>query len=298
MISLLFAVPQKEPDVSKPFKPVLAVAGAVLLLVVSGICGQLPAAAQTPAPAPPIGPAPRLANGRPDLAGVWMPPYVPDMTRSGRDQQGYAEPPFSPADTPQNRLALYAGGNRAELPFTAWGLQDWTAYDPANGDYTGSCLPYGLTRSFNAPYPYQILQTDKLIAVLFELNSWHHVIPFAEKHPTELEPTWFGHSIARWDGDTLVVDTVGFNGYTRLDTIGHPHSAALHVTQTFKRTDARHIAYTVTIDDPKTYTKVWKNERILTLLDAPLLEYSCEENNKSLWEGRIKPWTPPWASKK
>ena len=119
--------------------------------------------------------------------------------------------------------------------------------------YTGSCLPYGLTRSFNAPYPYQILQSDKVIAVLFELNSWHHVIPFAEHHPAELEPTWFGHSIARWDGDTLVVDTIGFNGYTRLDTIGHPHSAALHVTQTFKRTDAEHIAYTVTIEDPKTY---------------------------------------------
>jgi hypothetical protein len=217
------------------------------------------------------------------------------MTRSARDQQGYAEPPFSPADTPQTRQAMYARGNRAELPFTAWGLQDWSAYDAADGDYTGSCLPYGLTRSFNAPYPYQILQSDKLIAVLFELNTWHHVIPFEEKHPAELEPTWFGHSIGRWDGDTLVVDTIGFNGYTRLDTIGHPHSAALHVTQTFTRTDAEHIAYSVTIDDPKTYTKPWKNTRVLTLLKTPLLEYSCEENNKSLWEGRIKAWTPPWA---
>ncbi len=179
-----------------------------------------------------------------------MPPYVPDMTRSARDQQGYAEPPFSPSDTPQARQAMYANGNRAELPFTPAGLQDWSTYDAADGDYTGSCLPYGLTRSFNAPYPYQILQSDTLIAVLFELNTWHHLIHLAEKHPADLEPTWFGHSIGRWDGDTLVVDTIGFNGYTRLDTIGHPHSAALHVTQTFKRTDGEHIAYTVTIDDP------------------------------------------------
>jgi len=80
---------------------------------------------------------------------------------------------------------MYANGNRAELPFTAWGLQDWTTYDPADGDYTGSCLPYGLTRSFNAPYPYQILQSDKLIAVLFELNTWHHMIPFAAQHPAD-----------------------------------------------------------------------------------------------------------------
>ena len=121
-------------------------------------------------------PAPRLPNGRPDLTGVWMPPYVPDMTRSARDQQGYAEPPFSPSDTPQARQAMYARGNRAELPFTASGLQDWSTYDAADGDYTGSCLPYGLTRSFNAPYPYQILQSDTLIAVLFELNTWHHLI--------------------------------------------------------------------------------------------------------------------------
>ena len=254
-------------------------------------------AAQTAVPAPAT-PAPRLSNGRPDLTGVWMPPYVPDMTRSARDQQGYAEPPFSPTDTAQARQALYASGNRAELPFTPWGLQDWSSYDAADGDYTGSCLPYGLTRSFNAPYPYQILQSDTLVAVLFELNTWHHLIHLAEKHPADLEPTWFGHSIGRWDGDTLVVDTIGFNGYTRLDTIGHPHSAALHVTQTFKRTDGQHIAYTVTIDDPQTYTKRWKNERVLTLLKTPLLEYSCEENNKSLWDGRIKAWTPPWAKEK
>jgi hypothetical protein len=283
---LLAPIQARSIPVIKPIESTLALA---LLLAVSGTGGP-PIAAQTASPAP------RLGNGRPDLTGVWMPPYVPDMTRSARDQHGYAEAPFSPADTPQARQAMYSKGNRAELPFTASGLQDWTTYDPADGDYTGSCLPYGLTRSFNAPYPYQILQSDTLIAVLFELNTWHHVIPFADHHPAQLEPTWFGHSIGRWDGDTLVVDTIGFNGYTRLDTIGHPHSAALHVTQTFTRTDAEHIAYTVRIEDPKTYTKPWTNERVLTLLKAPLLEYSCEENNKSLWDGRIKAWTPPWAT--
>ena len=244
-----------------------------------------------------VGPIPRLRDGKPDLRGVWMPPYVPDMTRNGRDQRGYAEAPFSPADTPQQRQELYAKGSRAELPFTPAGLQNWSTYDAATGDYTGSCFPFGLTRSVNAPYPFQIMQDDRNVALLFEINTWHHVIPLDRGLPADpgANPTWFGYSAGKWDGDTLVVESRGFNGYTRLDTIGHPHSDQLHVTQTFTRTDARHIAYTMTIDDPKMYSKPWRNERVFTLNDGPLLEYSCEENNKSYWEGRIKAWTPPWA---
>jgi hypothetical protein len=238
---------------------------------------------------------PRLANGAPDLSGVWMPPYVPDMTRTGRDQRGHAEPPFTPGDSAQAREALYAKGSRAELPFTPAGLADWTSYDAANGDYTGSCFPMGLTRSMNAPYPFQIVQDERHVVLLFEINTWHHVIPLNAKLAADLHPQWFGHSTGRWTGDTLVVETRGFNGYTRLDTIGHPHSDELRVTQTFTRTGDREIAYTVTIDDPKVYTKPWTNERVFRRLDTPLIEYSCEENNRSLWEGRIRPWTPPWV---
>jgi hypothetical protein len=242
---------------------------------------------------------PRRADGHPDLGGVWMPPYVPDMTVNRRDQRGYAESPFSPDDTPQARQERYDHGNKAELPFTAAGLADWSSYDAATGDYTGSCFPFGLQRSVNAPYPFQIMQDDRQVALLFEINTWHHVIPFAREFPKEMRdnPTWYGYSIGRWDGDTFVVDTRGFNGYTRLDTIGHPHSDALHLTQTFTRLDAKTMAYTVTIDDPAFYTKPWKNERTFRLHDGPLLEYSCEENNRSLWEGRITNWSPPWAKK-
>jgi hypothetical protein len=98
--------------------------------------------------------------------------------------------------------------------------------------------------------------------------------------------------VGHWDGDTLVVDTVNFNGRTRLDTIGHPHSDALHVIERFTRTDATHIAYEVTIDDPKIFTKPWTNQRTFTLRpDWEIMEYSCEENNKDLYEGHLKP--PP-----
>jgi hypothetical protein len=249
----------------------------------------------TPAPGDSV---PRLADGRPDLRGVWMPPYVPDMTMNRRDQRGDAEPPFSPDDTPQVRQALYAKGNRAELPFTPSGLQDWSSYDAASGDYTGSCFPFGLQRSVNAPYPFQIMQDDRHVAFLFEINTWHHVVPIAAEFPDAMSyhPTWYGYSIGRWAGDTFVIETRGFNGYTRLDTVGHPHSDELHLTQTLRPLDARRMAYTVTVRDPKTYTRPWTNERTFTRHDGPLIEYSCEENNRSLWEGRIKTWTPPWTT--
>jgi hypothetical protein len=252
-----------------------SVAAAALLVVVSAF-PPAPLAAQEPRPGTatlfvaPTGPAPRLPNGKPDLNGVWQGPYVPDMARRGRGQPAM------------------------ELPYTAWGLQEWKSYDPVTGDSTGSCLPYGMSRSINAPYPFRIIQSATHLALLFETNTWFHVVPIdGRDHPKDLEPTWFGYSVGRWDGDTLIVDTVGVNGYTKLDTIGHPHSDQLHLIQTFHRTDAGHIAHTVTIDDPKTYTRPWKYERTLTLQGGDLIEYSCEENNRALWEGRIKRWTPP-----
>jgi len=232
------------------------------------------AAGQSPGTSAPADGPPRRADGHPDLGGVWMPPYVPDMTVNKQDQRGYPD-----------------------LPFTAAGLADWKQYDAATGDYTGSCFPFGLQRSVNAPYPFQIMQDERQIALLFEINTWHHVIPFAREFPKQAadNPTWYGYSIGRWEGDTLVVESRGFNGFTRLDTIGHPHSDALHLTQTFQRLSRTRMAYSVTVDDPKTYTKPWTNERTFRLMETPLLEYSCEENNRSLWQGRIKGWTPPWS---
>src|SRR3954465_1199564 len=94
------------------------------------------------------------AAQRPDLNGVWQGPYVPDMTRTGRNQTG-----------------------EANLPFTAAGEKEWKSYDAANGDYTGTCLPFGLSRSVNAPNPFQIVQNDGYVAFLFEVNNWFHVVP-------------------------------------------------------------------------------------------------------------------------
>ena len=215
---------------------------------------------------PPTGPTPRTASGKVDFSGVWQKPYVPDLTKDSKDFKGVAD-----------------------LPFTAWGAAEWKKYDAADGDYTGACLPFGMPRSINTPEPMQLMQSDTYLAFLFEQNSWFTVAPIDGRKHRDGIATWFGDSVGRWEGDTLVIDTSNFNGRTRLDTVGHPHSDQLHLVQRFARPDLGHITHEMIIEDPKTFTKPWKVTRTLTLRpDWEMMEYSCEENNKSLWEGRIK----------
>jgi hypothetical protein len=212
---------------------------------------------------------PRLANGKPDLNGVWQRPYVPDMSRSAADQKG-----------------------TSPLPFTEAGAAIFKDYDPAKFDYTGHCLPQGLTRSMNSPFPIEIVQTPQTFAVLYEAWNVFHITPTNGRtfpKDKELEPTWMGTSFGHWNGDTLVVETRGFNDKTNLDTVGHPHSDQMKITETYLRTDAKHIQYEVTVEDSRIYREPWKNTRTFTLRpDWDIMEYSCEENNKDLNNGHIK----------
>lgn len=224
---------------------------------------------------PPEGPTPKAVNGKPDFSGVWQHPYVPDVTRDGGPSQKGA----------------------GALPYTEWGKAQFDNYHPEEGDYTGSCLPFGYMRSNNSPDPLQIVQNDKYLSMLWEQNTWFKIIPIDGRPLPKRVPTWFGTSVGHWDGDTLVIETENFNGLTRLDTVGHPHSDQLKMTERLSRPDLGHINYEVTIEDPKTYTRPWKNTRVFTLRpDWEILEYSCEENNKGLVEGRIK--VPKYDEKK
>lgn len=206
---------------------------------------------------------PRMPDGHPDLSGVWQRPYVPDMSKNGKDQQG--EP---------------------NLPLTDWSKQHLVE----EFDYSAHCLPLGYTRGINSPMPIEIVQRPDRVVILYEMNNTFHIIfTDGRPHPKDLDPTWFGHSIGKWEGDTLTVDTVGFNDKTRIDTEGHPHTENLHVVEHFKLTDAKHISYDVTITDPGAYTRPFKNVRTFTLRpDWEIAEYSCEENNKEINEGHIK----------
>ena len=220
------------------------------------------------------GPIPRLPNGKPSMAGVWGQTRRADVT--DRTIPGYV----------------------AELPFTAWGKSKWDNYESfiqTNGDYVGNCLPFGMSRSIFGPHPLQIIQDNDHLVMLFEQNSMFHIVPTDGRRFTpDLPASWFGESVGHWEGETLVIETVNVNGYTRVDTIGHPLSARAKIRQTLRRVNLGTIEHTFTVDDPKTYTRPWTVTNTWPLEpETVLLEYACMENNLAFSEGRIKPFVPP-----
>ena len=291
--------------------------GAIGALVAVAFASTLIAAQQAPeggargaapgggrrgaAPQEPAGPAPRMTNGKPDMSGHWANPYTPNMAQRAVDPKTRQPLMFARKGEalPTAQASATGGGPRTyDLPYTEWGLKQWIEYDPVNkGDYAGSCLPFGMSRNINSPHGVQILQNPDALAFLFEQNTWFHWVPTnGMKWPTDLPESWNGLSTGRWDGDTLVIETSGFNGYTRLDTAGHPHSKELKMTNTLTRIDSRTIQHTVLVHDPKTYTQDWMNVREWRIKPYPdvIMEYSCEENNlENLFNGTIKVWKPP-----
>ncbi|MBZ5576261.1 MAG: hypothetical protein LAP40_06875 [Acidobacteriia bacterium] len=218
---------------------------------------------------------PRMSNGKPDFTGVWDHPRVADITRNGKGCGALS-------------LGCTQEGN-GELSYTEWGLQQWK--DVAHRfDYSAHCLPWGYTRAWQVEYPGEIMQNPDRLAILWESNNIFHVVfTDGREHPKDLDPTWMGHSIGKYDGDTLVIDTIGFNGKTWIDTAEHPSSDQLHVVERIHYIDPQHLSYEVTWDDPKTYTKPIRNVRTFSRMKPgqELMEYWCMENNKDLLEGHL-----------
>ena len=245
-----------------------------------------------------------MSNGKPDLSGHWAEPYTPNMAAKGtvRDPKTREPLTFPRMGEPLTDAAANATGNAGriyDLPYTEWGLKEWKAYDPVkNGDYAGSCLPFGMSRNINSPHGSQIIQNPDALAFLWEQNTWFTWVPTNPnfKWPADLPESWNGLSTGHWEGDTLVIETSGFNGYTKLDTTGHPHSRQVKFTNTFLRKDADTMEHTVTVHDPKAYTQDWMNVRTWRIKKYPdvIMEYSCEENNlQNLFDGAIKVWKIP-----
>jgi hypothetical protein len=192
----------------------------------------------------------------PDLNGIWQGPYTPDLSRT----LGHGE----------------------MIPFTPFGADRFKKVDPANNP-DGFCLPVGPARGFQSPAPFQLVQNDNVIAILFENQRIYRIVYLdGTKHPEDIAeyPEWMGHSIGHWDGHKLVVDTVGVNERTWLDTAGHEHSDKLHLMETFEKTAPDNIHYTVTFEDPVFFTKPWTSTREFKRQNTRIMSYSCEENEK------------------
>ena len=215
-------------------------------------------------PPAPTGPAPRLPDGTIDLDGLWN------------------------GGGPVNDIAqgLKPGETIQLLPAAKALMADRATRE--TDDPHLWCMPMGVPRS--TPYPFRFVQnhTHKAATHMFilhegNIHSYRQIFMDGRKHPAELDPTWFGHSIGSWEGkDTLVIDTVGFNDKFWFDRKGTPHTEQLHTTERWTRPDLGRLVNTVTIDDPGAFSRPF-TATFTARLSPPgdeIMEYICQENNQ------------------
>jgi hypothetical protein len=231
--------------------------------------------------------APRTAEGRPDLNGIWQ-----ALGTAHWDIESHAARP-GPV------LALGAafsvpGGQgvvEGEIPYQPWAaakrkdnFEKRLTLDPEI-----KCYMPGVPRATYMPYPFQILQSTSKIVIAYEFADTSRTIHMTEVGESPAE-TWMGWSRGRWEGDTLVVDVNSFNDQTWFDRAGNFHSEALHVVERYTRTGPDHLSYEATIEDPKVFTQPWKVSLPLYRrqeADLQLVEYKCVEFVEELIYGHL-----------
>ena len=230
---------------------------------------------------------PRASSGRPDLSGVWLTEFeAPGVNERlfGAGLKQFAVPGDDPSTFSKYYLNILADFTPDTSPMRPGAAELFRKNQAVRADSPSArCLPHGLPRTDLFSYaPFKIIQTPQVIAVLYEAdNSYRQIYTDGRPLPVEPQPTWGGYSIGRWDSDTLVVDVAGFNDQGWLDSQGHPHSEQLRIQERFYRRDFGHMDLTVTVDDPRMYTRpftVKVTERLLP--DSDVLETVCNENEK------------------
>jgi hypothetical protein len=215
-------------------------------------------------------PAPRAADGKPDLSGIWDPDYAAPRVPAGVVIPSSQGPDFS---------LQFWRPDFAPLPMRAWAEAIFKERDRTFGAGRPSarCLPHAIPDAMLTAH-FKIVQTPGLTLILHEEGSrFRQIFTDGRRHPAEMNPAWFGYSIGRWEGDTFVVDTRGFNDLSWLDDAGHAHSEQLHTIERFRRIDFGHMEVEVTIDDPVAYTEPWSLKiPFLLQADTELIENVCD----------------------
>jgi hypothetical protein len=238
-------------------------------------------AEEPPVPRIPNDPAYGVQAGKPDLGGLakgdWNVPYIINMATQGRAENGCPViVPFKPA-----ALSLW---------------EDRELRNKEAGDPESFCLPPGVPRMMYTPYPMQIYQLPDRIVMVYEggAHVWRLIWMDGRKLPNvdDINPDFLGYSVGHWEGDTLVVEAVGFNHETWMDASGHPHGEKLKVTERYSRPDFNTLRYSATIDDPEYYTEPWTVVTQATwtanthgpwsMRGGEIMEYICQENNRDL----------------
>ena len=182
------------------------------------------------------------------------------------------------------RPALFPKGG---APLQPWAETKFKAANPATNDPNLACLPEGLPRVMFVPVPMEILQTSTRVVIIHEGVQVLREIYMNRQHPKDLDLTYSGDSIGKWEGDTLVADTIGFNDKTWVDSGGLPHSEALHVVERIRRVDHDTLVDDFTIEDPKAFTKPIAVQQVYKLKPGwEVQEFVCTENNKYSYQGK------------
>jgi hypothetical protein len=231
-------------------------------------------------------PAPRADNGKPDLSGVWhvQPTPLDEMKRLFGKDVDTIQVPGMEADT----ISKY--GVNIFQDFTAEGAPlrpEVQTVLKRRSDQTQEampltyCLPGGVPLSTLLSEVTKIVQTPALTLIMLELGGVRQIYTDGRKHMADPSPSWLGYSVGKWEGDTLVVDTIGFNGKSWLDIIGHPQSEQARVIERYRRRDFGHMDVEITVNDATWYTKPF-TIKVTHLLqaDTDILEYFCNENEK------------------
>jgi hypothetical protein len=275
----------------RPLWILIALAAAPAFVHAQWLNHRTPGIPRTPDGKPNLSaPAPRAADGRPNLSGLWQTDSAPAEMLDRlipRDTNGAGEVPMS-----QYFINILSDFKPEEAPVRAAAAALFLQRSKTfmNESPLSHCLPEGMPLVEMAPAPYKIIQTPGLTVMLYERDTtFRQVYTDGRKLPDDPQPSWLGYSVGKWDGDSLVVDTAGFNDRGWLDARGHSHSEALHLTERFHRLDFGHMEVQLTIDDPQTFTRpftVRLKQRLRP--DSDLLEYFCAENekDKSHIEGR------------
>jgi hypothetical protein len=247
-------------------------------------------------------PAPRLANGRINLGtvggekGVWVPPNAGDERLVELDStMAPAANPFAIETNPLQRTPRPAGVTAStsgfpgkltvsQVPFQPWARALYAFRGENQLEPHIRCKPSGGTRQFLTPYGVEIVDLPEInrmyIVDIGGPHSMRIIYMNAGAHPKDLSPSDYGHSIGRWEGDTLVVDSIGFNEKFWIDRQGTPHTDRLHLIERFTRTDFSTLKYEFTIDDPGAYTASWTSGILLRWsAGQELFEYVCQDNN-------------------
>ena len=238
------------------------------------------------------------AQQHPDISGLW--------TRGGAAETPFRAPPSGPGPVttlriPGQSIPRLAGDYNAPI------LQPWAAdvvhlqSDLVRAGKTAvkapqeTCWPMGVPYILELNFHTQIIDDGKQIVFLYERHSQRRIARLNASHLATAKPSWFGDSVAHWEGDTLIVDTVGLDTRTWVDNFATPHTDKLHVVERYRRRDANNVDVTVEVDDPGAFTTPWSALVNYRKDDEPWLEVACSENNIDAATGRL--YDMPLAAK-